>query len=398
MSQIFKTIISDFISTQNNGSMMSLVNYVRKKKVSDYEIADLAISLSKTGEIIKTDKTLDLYDIPSTGGPSSLSTLLGPLFLRCLNKKVLKIGVPGRPAGGVDTLAQINGYNVNINPDIVNEKLMLFGYIHLLTNSSFVPLDGKFFKFRKENQAVAIPSLVIASILAKKIAAGIKNIGLDIRVSNFGNFGNSWEEARINANRFISVAALIGIKCTCFLSNGYTPQQPYIGRGESLLALQKIFQEKMNSSLERHFGFCGSMAKSLVHEPSKVIGIKDIKNAFFENLRCQQGDKNHFYSIVTQIETTHINKITAKKNGYIKIDLEQIRKSIIAIQENYTQIFPDPCGIILLKLDGDQVFKGTQLCSFRCPAKFRDNFKVEMEKAFSISAFYEQPYELEIVN
>ncbi len=69
-----------------------------------------------TGDLRNQELCADLVaDVASTGGPSSLSTLLSPLFLRAGGAVVPKLGVPGRPAGGIDCLAQIPGYRTELS-------------------------------------------------------------------------------------------------------------------------------------------------------------------------------------------------------------------------------------------------------------------------------------------
>ena len=100
---------------------------------------------------------------------------------------VPKLGVPGRPAGGVDSLAQIEGYSVNLKPMEVRRTIERCGYAHFLADTNHAPLDKQLFAFRQQVGAQNVPELAIASILAKKIAVGLQRAGLDIRVAEHGN-------------------------------------------------------------------------------------------------------------------------------------------------------------------------------------------------------------------
>jgi hypothetical protein len=78
----------------------------------------------------------EVVDIASSGGPGSLSTLLAPLYARALGAKVAKIAVPGRPAGGLDVLASLRGYNPDLDPAAARAILDDCGYVHVAAGAA----------------------------------------------------------------------------------------------------------------------------------------------------------------------------------------------------------------------------------------------------------------------
>ena len=156
----------------------------------------LAEVLANSGTTISFASGEPVADVASTGGPASLSTLLCPIFLRAFGFVVPKLGVPGRPAGGIDVLAQVKGYKVALDPREVRRALDQCGYAHFMAGPEFAPLDASLFQYRQRIGAQEIPSLAVASILAKKIACGLTVAGLDVRVAPHGNFGPDFGSAR----------------------------------------------------------------------------------------------------------------------------------------------------------------------------------------------------------
>ena len=97
-----------------------------------------------------------------------------------------------------------------------------------------------------------------------KLAASVKFAGLDARVSQHGNFGESWDDGRRNCRRYLRIAAALGLEATCFLTFGDFPFQPFIGRGESLMELDQVFRDTAGPQLSEHLEVCRRMAQAEV--------------------------------------------------------------------------------------------------------------------------------------
>lgn len=389
--KLYNKLIDSFISHSTDINAFKLVEASRNDNFSLQNIVHLAKGLANSGEIISSTANLDIFDVPSTGGPSSLSTLICPLILSAYGKKVLKLGVPGRPAGGIDVLAQINNYKYSLSISELNELIKKGNYVHFLANSTFTPADITLFNYRKKSEAVHIPNLVIASILAKKLAMGVKNVGLDIRVSEFGNFGLTNEDALKNAEKFNKVAGILEIKSICYITNINNPQQPYIGRGESLLALNKIFNQTYDSLLEKHFNDCLKMSISLIGESIPILQnlIPQLLYEFKKNLKNQSGDFAHYIELSEEIENKHKYEIIAENTGFLQINLKNIRESIDEIQKLFVNTdFPDPCGIILKAITGNLINKGEIIATYRCEKEYSKRFETLLKRAFSIQNEY----------
>ncbi|MCY4518989.1 MAG: hypothetical protein OXB99_17285, partial [Acidimicrobiaceae bacterium] len=212
---------------------------------SPEELARLTEVLTDSGTFIG-EPTAERIDIASTGGPGSLTTLLAPLFAAS-SALVSKIAVPGRPAGGIDTLGSIPGFETELDLGGARAVLSSCGYLHTTAGHHFCPLDAAFFEWRKNNGAQAIPELAIASLLAKKLAAGVGRVVLDIRVGPHGNFGADLGTAKDNAHLFIEVADILEMEAICVLTGISGLAQPFIGRGEALIALALIIHENAAS-------------------------------------------------------------------------------------------------------------------------------------------------------
>lgn len=399
-----KIIIDQFIQNPSEGNMMALIERAIQDTLSNKNIAYLAKKLGESGEVVQLKgKGSFVADIPSTGGPSSLSTLICPLVLMELNCQIPKLGVKGRPAGGIDVLYQIPDYKIHFDSNQITNILESSGYCHFIVSKKYAPLDARLFDYRSRVGAKAIPSLVIASILSKKIAARLNYTGLDVRVAEYGNFGHSFELAERNANRFIAVAKDVGINAKCFLNDFSIEQQSYIGRGESLLALLMIFENNMNYLLKRHLNNCIGMALNVPPREAikdKQITTENLYRNFSKNLEDQGSSIEKFNKKAKDIQKQHYNIIKSSGNGFLKIDMKMLRDTIVKYQNEFhtDSLFPDPCGVILLRNSNDYIVKNESILTYRAEGEFKKEFENDLRGCFSINCTPKQTASYKILS
>lgn len=348
------------------------VKLIHREFPQDVEVAkSLATILAESGNQFSKSNS-DSADVASTGGPTSLSTLLTPLYLRAAGIPVTKLGVPGRPAGGIDCLAQISGYKWCLSMSEAESILQRTGFVHFLAQGEAAPLDRKMFTIRQKIGALAIPTLVVASLIAKKLAVKVKIVGLDIRVATHGNFGANWSEARANAAFFAVVAKTFNMSATPVLTCGEFPYQPYFGRSESLLALALIFDGKADGWLRKHDELCRNLA--LQCAPAKFRPIiakitpKQLYDAFVGNVQAQSGSLESFIEAIEIAKRGHNVEITALKAGFVSFNLPGLRDLFVSHQRQHQSAeaaFPDPIGLIFLRYPGEWVERGTPLATIR---------------------------------
>lgn len=336
---------------------------------TDEQLAELTRVLADSGS--KLTSPGGAVDIASTGGPGSLSTLLAPLYARALGAKIVKIAVPGRPAGGLDVLGTLPGFRAFQEPADAAATLDRCGYLHTGAGTSFCPLDATFFNWRQEKGAQAIANLAIASLLAKKVAAGIARVVLDVRVGPHGNLGGTHAEARANARQFISVAALLGIDAICVLSGSVWPPQPWIGRGEALIALEDVMTGSAASQLANHALHCFEMAMLAVGEPNTDIadvsrGVRAVHDAMLE---AHGTTASSYQSRVEIVAGSSRAYVLAPHAGVLTIDVAELRSQLVSRQRASAPIadatFSDPSGLQMLSAEGMTVAAGDPLAKVR---------------------------------
>ncbi|MFN7571579.1 MAG: hypothetical protein ACK5TK_09030 [Betaproteobacteria bacterium] len=366
---------------------------VARRRPRDARLAaELAHLLADSGAKLPRRAAL-AADVASTGGPSSLSTLLCPLFLRAAGLEVPKLGVPGRPAGGIDCLAQMAGYKTDLTDQELAEVLNEAGYAHFLAAGRYAPLDARVFKLRQLHGFQDVPTLVAASLLSKKLAVGVATAGLDVRVAAHGNFGRSMEEAQANAEMYVEASKMLGLAGKPVLTDGSVPYQPYVGRSEALAALDEVFSCNAGLWLLEHVELCRrlAIAATPVHLKAAVETATPagLYRVFRQNVIAQGADESDFRAVVQKVRQSVPHDVVAEQDGSVSISLEGVRQALTRAQagaEAATREFPDPVGITLCVRPGDAVTKGTVLASVRVDAySMRDSVLRAISEAVCIT-------------
>jgi thymidine phosphorylase len=380
-------LIEDLARNPSDEAMASVVASAVGAKWEVGEITRLAEVLATSGTILAFSTAAPVADVASTGAPASLSTLLCPLYLRNLGFVVPKLGVPGRPAGGIDVLAQVPGYRVTLDAAAVRAVLDLCGYAHFLAGPDFAPSDAALFEHRQKVGAQNVAPLAVASILAKKIACGLTHAGLDVRVAVHGNLGADFVAARAAAKSFCLAAAAAGIVAVAGLSDARTPYQPYIGRGESLLALRELVAGRADAWLGEHADRCRLLAAHVgVLRPERAVSSGEIAKPLFENITAQGGTEEAFFEKTDAVARAPRKEITADHEGFLSLDIPGLRSVFVAVNapDAGQTRFADNLGLILRRKPGSYVRWGDAVASVRADDAIWAAFAPSLIKCFQI--------------
>lgn len=370
-----------------------LYELARRSRLTPDQIADLALALAEGGTLRPSSP--GAADLASSGGPGSLSTLLVPLMLAADGATVPKVGVPGRPAGGVDVLGTLPGYRYSLDPEMFNDVLAACGYAHTTANEHWAPGDAELFRLRQLDGLQGVPGLVAASLLAKKIVAGVTHAGLEARLGRYGNLGSTLQEVSASAALYCEAADHLGLDATVFVTDGSVAYQPFIGRGEALQALSEVLygpsDNAANGWLARHVELCHTFATQVSNSLNLPTDrrTRTLAEVFEDNLRAQGSDPVAFRARVNEVASAPRSLLAAPCDGHVHYDLGQIRSVLVAAQAAHhaqfagteTSAVPDPAGVILLVQPGLAVREGDPVLAARgLPAQSR------LAETFSIRA------------
>lgn len=176
------------------------------------EIASLTMSMSKSGTVLEW-QDLDLggpvVDKHSTGGVGDkVSFMLAPIVAACGGYVPMVSGRGlGHTGGTTDKAESIPGYNTAPDFPTFQNIVKEIGCAVIGQTSDLAPADRRFYAIRDITGTVESVPLITASILAKKIAAGLDALVMDVKVGS-GAFMSTYARAREMADTIIATAAL----------------------------------------------------------------------------------------------------------------------------------------------------------------------------------------------
>lgn len=174
-------------------------------------------------------------DKHSTGGiGDNVSLILGPLLAACGARVPMVSGRGlGHTGGTLDKLESIPGYGVRPPRARLRRVLADAGVAIVGAGPNLAPADRRLYAVRDVTATVESPALIVASILSKKLAAGLDALVLDVKFGN-GAFLPDPVEARALAQALVDVAEGAGLPTRAWLTDMDEPLAPCAGNAIEL--------------------------------------------------------------------------------------------------------------------------------------------------------------------
>ncbi|MGQ0835416.1 MAG: thymidine phosphorylase [Gammaproteobacteria bacterium] len=193
------------------------------RSMSFDEAAALTTAMAASGTILKwraEELGGPVVDKHSTGGiGDKVSFLLAPIVAACGGFVPMISGRGlGHTGGTLDKIDSIPGYRST--PDLATfEKVVRsVGCAIIGQTADLAPADRRFYAIRDVTGTVESIPLITASILSKKIAAGLDALVMDVKVGS-GAFMASMDQAQALARSIIGTAASAGLKTRALITD-----------------------------------------------------------------------------------------------------------------------------------------------------------------------------------
>ena len=201
------------------------------KGMSVEETFSLTDQMVKSGDKLNW-KDLDgpVVDKHSTGGVGDkVSLMLAPIVASCgiYNPMISGRGL-GHTGGTLDKLESIPEYNTTPDNSLFHSVVKNVGCAIIGQTANLAPADKVIYGVRDVTATVESVPLITASILSKKVAAGLDGLVMDIKTGN-GAFAENLDFARNVGNSIIQVAKQFGMKSSAMITDMNQPLGDTIG-------------------------------------------------------------------------------------------------------------------------------------------------------------------------
>lgn len=211
--------------TISEGQVAAFAMAVFFRGMSPEEIVALTLAMRDSGDVLSWQGIgRPVADKHSTGGVGdNISLMLAPIVAACgLAVPMISGRGLGHTGGTLDKLQSIPGYNVMPDPALFRRTVEQVGCAIIGQTADLAPADRRLYAIRDVTATVESIPLITASILSKKLAAGLETLVLDVKFGN-GAFMASLEEAEALARSLVTVANGAGVKTSALLTDMNQP-------------------------------------------------------------------------------------------------------------------------------------------------------------------------------
>jgi pyrimidine-nucleoside phosphorylase len=370
--------------------MAELVLGYTEDEIPDYQVAAFLMAVyfrglsaretfALTDAMVRSGETIDLHaeigrpvaDKHSTGGVGDKASLVvGPLVAAC--------GVPfgkmsgrglGHTGGTLDKLESIPGFRVELSRDEFVRQVRDVGLAVIGQTAELVPADKRLYGLRDVTATVDNVSLIAASIMSKKIAAGANAIVLDVKVGD-GAFMKSPDDARALAEAMLELGRRAGRSIVCELTDMDQPLGRAVGnaleiregvgtlRGDGPADLTELAVASAAHLVTLSEGVDDAAARSRVE---KTLRDGSALEAYERWIRAQGGDPSEDALPRAPVVET----VTADRDGYVG-RLGALAVGLAAMRLGAGRTVKDDVidysvGVVCLRKRGDRVSSGDTL-------------------------------------
>jgi pyrimidine-nucleoside phosphorylase len=374
-----------------SGELAELVLAYARGDVPDYQMAAFCMAVyfkgldgsetfALTDAMIRSGETIELgpalgrkvVDKHSTGGVGDKTSLaVGPIVAAC--------GVPfgkmsgrglGHTGGTLDKLESIPGFRVELTTTEFVEQVRDIGLAIIGQTADLVPADKLLYGLRDVTATVDNVSLIAASIMSKKIAAGADAIVLDVKVGD-GAFMKTIEAARELARMMLELGRHAGREVVCVLSDMDQPLGEAVGNAleirETIATLRGAGPGDFTELVLAASGHLLALSDLGIDQPTgrarAAAAIEDgsALDMYGRWITAQGGDSAEESLPVAPV----VREVVSKRSGYVSaigaVDVGMAALRLGAGRQTKEQAIDHAVGIRCLKKRGDAVAEGEPL-------------------------------------
>lgn len=216
------------------------------------ETRALTLAMRDSGEKLSTShlgrKCVDKH---STGGVGDkTSFLIAPLAAACgIAVPMISGRALGHTGGTLDKLESIPGFRVDLSLEGFENVLAQCGVSIVSQTPRLVPADRVLYALRDRTATVESPGLICASILSKKLAAGLDALVLDVKTGS-GAFLRKLDDSEYLAALMVATAEAANTRTVALLTDMSQPLGAAAGNWIEIAECLELLRGKRPAEIE----------------------------------------------------------------------------------------------------------------------------------------------------
>ncbi len=211
----------------------------------------LTRAMRDSGKVMDWDLPGPVLDKHSTGGIGDcVSLLLAPALAACGAYVPMISGRGlGHTGGTLDKLEAIPGFRTAMGEDQLRRQIDGVRCAIVSASAEIAPADRRLYLIRDVTGTVESVDLITASILSKKLAAGLEGLVLDVKAGS-GAFMKTLDEAEFLARALVSTAQGAGCMTTALITDMNQPLATAAGNAlEVIEVMETLTGTSVNAAL-----------------------------------------------------------------------------------------------------------------------------------------------------
>lgn len=211
----------------------------------------LTQAMRDSGQVLAWDMPGPVIDKHSTGGIGDcISLLLAPALAACGAYVPMISGRGlGHTGGTLDKLESIPGFRTGLSEDQLRRQLRDIRCAIVSASAEIAPADRRLYAIRDVTGTVESIDLITASILSKKLAAGLEALVLDVKCGS-GAFMKTPDSAEALARALVSAAQGAGCMTSALITDMTQPLATAAGNAlEVIEVMETLTGTSVNAAL-----------------------------------------------------------------------------------------------------------------------------------------------------
>lgn len=385
--------IKDFVTGITDGSVSdaqiaAFAMAVFFKGMSAEEGAALTLAMRDSGDVMDWtalgfEADAPIVDKHSTGGVGDkVSLMLAPIVAACGGYVPMISGRGlGHTGGTLDKFEAIPGYDPYPSVERFADIVKTVGCSIIGQTGELAPADKRFYSVRDVTATVESIPLITASILSKKLAAGLNALVMDVKFGT-GAFMPNDKQSKALAENIVRVATAAGTPTRALMTDMNQVLGRTAGNAVEVIEAIEFLTDPASAdprlvdvtlSLAAHMLALAGVEDDIAAARSHALGVLTNGHAAerFEQMVAAQGGARDILTSHREhvVVATGITEVTAERTGYVTaMDTRAIGMAVVAMGGGRT----DPAasidhavGLTHICQIGDKIEAGAPLALVR---------------------------------